>query len=206
VELIQSIRPEGYFSHFTAMQLHGLTTQVPKTSYLNFEQRATGGEGALSQQAIDRAFRQKCRVTTNMVNFQDHRICILNGRNTRQSGVIEWTTNDGANVRVTDIERTLIDATVRPIYSGGVQEVAKAFEAARDQVQISRLAAMLRKLKFLYPYHQAIGYYLERAGEYRTAQLDLLRSFKMEFDFYLTHAMKETQYVKAWRLFVPKGF
>jgi len=27
----------------------------------------------------------------------------------------------------------------------------------------------------------------------------------MEFDFYLAHDMKETQYVKEWRLHIPEG-
>jgi hypothetical protein len=67
------------------------------------------------------------------------------------------------------------------------------------------LAATLQKLSYTYPYHQAIGFYLERAG-YNPAQLDLLRRFPMEFDFYLTHQTKEKEYVKEWRLYVPKGF
>ena len=28
----------------------------------------------------------------------------------------------------------------------------------------------------------------------------------MRFDFYLTHQMAKTDYVKEWRLYVPKGF
>ena len=65
------------------------------------------------------------------------------------------------------------------------------------------LAAMLKKLAFIYPYHQAIGFYLERAG-YRSGALDLVRKIPKEFDFYLEHGLKEKDYVKEWRLFVPK--
>jgi hypothetical protein len=93
---------------------------------------------------------------------------------------------------------------VRPIYTGGVFEVAKAFELAKEQVSVNGLCAMLRKLNFIYPYHQAIGYYMERAG-YRSKQLDLVRSFPMEHDFHLTHGMTDSEYVKQWRLHVPRG-
>jgi len=110
------------------------------------------------------------------------------------------------DLRTTTLERTLIDIAVRPFYAGGVAEVAKAYEMAKDkEVSVNRLASMLTKMQFGYPYHQAIGYYLERAG-YRSAQLDLMRQFPRERDFYLTHQMTDKHYVKDWRLFVPKGF
>jgi hypothetical protein len=86
-----------------------------------------------------------------------------------------------------------------------VFEVAKAFELARETLSVNALSAMLKKLNFAYPYHQAIGFYLERAG-YRASLLDLLRRFPREFDFYLAHEMSGTRFDKAWRLHVPKGF
>ena len=33
-----------------------------------------------------------------------------------------------------------------------------------------------------------------------------LEEFKIEFDFKLDYKMKETEYIKKWRLHVPKGF
>jgi hypothetical protein len=86
-----------------------------------------------------------------------------------------------------------------------VFEVRKAYELAKDKVSVEKLVAMLRKLAYTYPYHQAIGYYLDRAG-YEPGEVELLHQSPMEFDFYLTHQMSQTDYVKKWRLFVPKGF
>ncbi len=206
LELVQSLRPQGYFTHFTAIEVHGLTEQIPKTVYLNFEQRLSGGGGNLTQEGINRAFRSKCRVSNNVTTFRDRRICVLNGQNTGQLGVHATETSDGATIRVTNIERTLIDAAVRPIYCGGVFEVARAFGTAAGQFSVNRLVSYLRKLNFTYPYHQAIGFYLDHAGHYSAAQLDLLRQFEIEFDFYLTHSMGDMEYVPQWRLFVPKGF
>ncbi|HUG93623.1 MAG TPA: hypothetical protein VML55_22475 [Planctomycetaceae bacterium] len=206
LQIVQSLKPEGYFTHYTAMRLHGLTDQIPKTVYLNFEQRATGGGGALSQDAIDRAFSRPCRVSNNKAVLGKQTIVLLNGQNTARLGVVEIESDEGARLQVSNVERTLIDATVRPIYSGGVFEVLRAFQAAHDQVSINKLVAMLRTLNFTYPYHQAIGFYLERSGAYRSSQIELLRKRPFEFDFYLAHAMREIEYVASWRLFVPKGF
>lgn len=207
LEIVSSLRPDAYFTHFTAIYLHGLTVQVPKTIFLNYEQRAssTGGGEGLSQGAIGRAFKRKCRVSSNVTTFRDHRICLLNGQNTKQLGVEDIETS-GAALRSTNIERTLIDITVRPIYSGGVFEVARTFAAAHDQFSVNRLISYLRRLNFTYPYHQAIGFYLQQTGKFTESQLSLFRNLEMHVDFYLTHDMKETDYVKEWRLFVPKGF
>jgi len=163
----------------------------------------------LTQAAIDEAFKRPVRISNNAVDFEGRRIMLLNSAFTDELGVIDHMTQlevkGNATVRVTNLERTLIDAAVRPAYSGGVFEVAKAFELAKDTLSVNALGAMLSKLSFIYPYHQAIGFYLERAG-YRASLLDLLRRFPMQFDFYLTHEMAATRYEQGWRLHVPKGF
>ena len=204
-EVVQALRGAGYFTHYTAIHLHDLTDQVPKTIYLNFEQKLRGGGGQLSQASIHRAFKAKCRVSNRVATYRDREVTLLNGMNTGELGVVELETLEHAQLRVTSIERTLIDATVRPIYSGGVFEVASAFERARGKFSVNKLVATLRKLNYTYPYHQAIGFYLERAN-YKSSQVDLLRQFEREFDFYLTHRMQQTDYNSRWRLFIPKGF
>ena len=103
------------------------------------------------------------------------------GETQANSGVIEETVvPDAGPLRLTNLERTLIDITVRPVYSGGVFEVAKAFELAKEKLSVNSLTAMLKKLEYTYPYHQAVGFYLERAG-YKSSLLDLLRKNSYEF-------------------------
>lgn len=64
----------------------------------------------------------------------------------------------GAKVRVTSLERTLLDATVRPGYAGGVANVLEAYRRAREDLNVSRLINTLGELDHVYPYHQAIGF------------------------------------------------
>ena len=205
-EVVQSLNTQGYFSHFTALQHHSLTEQLPKTIYFNIEQRLTGGGTEPSQRGIDQAFQRKCRVSQNFVTIDNWTIRLLNGRNTGELGVIQTEADVGASLRYTDTERTLIDVTVRPVYSGGPFQVAEAFEAAEPVLNVKRLVGYLRKLNFTYPYHQAIGYYMDRSGKYAPDQLAMLRDFEMRYDFYLDYGLKQTDYIKDWRLHVPKGF
>jgi hypothetical protein len=81
----------------------------------------------------------------------------------------------------------------------------KAYKLARPKVSVNKLAATLKKLDYIYPYHQAIGFYLERAGVYTESSIALLRKFDFKYDFYLTHQIKEKAYSERWRLYFPKG-
>jgi predicted transcriptional regulator of viral defense system len=206
LDLLQSLDASAYFCHYTAIHQHKLTEQVPKTIYLNVEQKRRAGGGTLTQDSLDRAFQRPCRTSSNFVEHEGFRVYMLSGAKTDQLGVIEFEVAQANGlIRLTDLERTLIDATVRPVYSGGPHEVGKAFGLARGHLSVNKLVAYLRKLDFAYPDHQAIGYYLQRAG-YEESQLRLLRKIEIRYDFYLAHQMKETDFITEWRLHVPKGF
>jgi hypothetical protein len=204
--LLMSIDEKCYLSHYTAVHAHGLTDQVPKTIYVNREQPAKPqpSEG-LAQDRIDEAFKRPTRLSRNFVNYDDSRIYLLSGKQTGNLGVIETEGPEHTTVRVTDVERTLIDITVRPEYAGGVFEVLRAYRLARDRVSVNKLVATLRKLDYLYPYHQPIGFYLERAGVYKENSIGLLRRSEFKYDFYLMHQIKDKAYSDKWRLFFPKG-
>lgn len=204
-QVLSSLDRRAYFTHYTAMYFHDLTEQVPKTIYLTTELTPRYSKGQLDQNRIDMALSRAVRESKTTARYKDKRVCFLSGMYTGELGVIEMEGPSGSSVRVTNVERTLIDITVRPVYSGGVFEVLNAYKKARDQCSVNKLTAMLKKINFTYPYHQAIGFYLERAG-YKESSIRLLRKFNMQYDFYLTHDMKERSYSKEWRLYFPKGF
>ncbi len=205
-DVLLSLRPGSFLSHYTALQLHELTDQVPKSLYVNAEQgRKVARKTTLSQAGIDTAFARAPRVSNNMCVYEGLRVYLLNGKHTGNLGVVDSVGADGARIRITDIERTLIDIVVRPVYAGGVAQVLSAFRLARERVSINKLVGMLKRIDYVYPYHQAIGFYLDKAGGYRESQVALLQEIEQTHDFYLTYQMKEKDYSREWRLFYPKG-
>ncbi|MBC8379363.1 MAG: hypothetical protein H8E62_09320 [Planctomycetes bacterium] len=205
-ELILSLMPKGYFSHYTAMYIHNLTEQIPKTIYLNCEQTPKPkSESGLEQKRIDFAFRMNTRISNRAADYNEYKIYLLNGKNTGNAGVIETDGPDSSKVRVTNIERTLIDIAVRPEYAGGPFEVLRAYENAAEVVSINKLSSILKKTDYIYPYHQVIGFYLDKCGAYRKSQIELLRKQEMIYDFYLMHKMKNPKYSSVWKLYYPEG-
>ena len=208
-DILMSLNNNSFLSHYGAIRYHGLTEQIPKVLYLNTEQPQVTANSPLTQRGIDYAFRQKPRTSNNVVEVNGYRIYGINGRETEGAGITEMEIPDIvldqlAKVRITSIERTLIDAAVRPMYAGGVNEVLKAYELAAGRCSVNQLSALLKKIGYTYPYHQAIGFYLEASGAYKASALDVIRKIPQEFDFYLTYQMEKTRYVKEWRLHVPK--
>jgi predicted transcriptional regulator of viral defense system len=202
-----NLKSNSYFSHYTALFLHGLTEQIPKSIYLTSELSQNSlVNNKLSQNSIDKAFLNQPRTSNNSAKLEDFKIFLLYGKFTNRLGIIEMTTTQDENIIVTDLERTLIDIVVRPMYSGGIYEVLQAYKKAADRVSINKLTAMLQKLSYSYPYHQSIGFILEKTGMYKESQVQLLKKFDIKYDFYLSYAIKNAQYSKEWKLYYPKGF
>lgn len=204
-ELTQSLHVRGYLSHATAVALHGLTDLIPQMLFLNVEQSIKPApRGILTQRGIDQAFSRKQRQSNMIYEQENWSITIINGKNSAALGVEEIAGPSEERLRVTNLERTLIDITVRPTYAGGIFQVLQAYQAAKERVSTNRLLATLKKLEYVYPYHQAIGFLMERAG-YGEQRYSLLRKLGFDYDFYLTHGIKEPEYSRDWRIFYPRG-
>ena len=202
-EIAVSMKREAYLCHGTATFLHGLTEQLPARIYVNSEQSPKPGSGHLTQEGINRAFSGKQRESQFVFKFGDSEALLLWGKNTGQLGVVDLEYS-GTTLKVTGLERTLIDIVVRPSYAGGIFRVLEAYRSAKDRVSVGSLIATLKKIDYVYPYHQAIGFYMQRAG-YSKSQYERLRRLGTQFDFYLAYGMKEKDYDPNWRLFFPKS-
>lgn len=204
LEVASSLRKRSYLSHATAVLLHGLTAEIPKTVYANKEQSPKPSPaGGLSQAGIDRAFKNRPRTSNFLFSYEGNKIVLLSGKNTGDLEVSEFAVPGSPPLRATKLERTLIDITVRPNYAGGVFEVLKAFKGARDRASVATLIATLARLEYVYPYHQAIGFYMELAG-YPAKHLDRLKQEGLDFDFYLSNQIHNPGYSSSWRVHYPK--
>jgi predicted transcriptional regulator of viral defense system len=205
LELAQSISLRGYISHGSAAAIHGLTTYSSDAIYLNIEQSPKPkNSSSLTQKSINLAFSRKQRQSNLIYRYSDISVIMLAGKNTEQLGVEEKPGPKSEILRVTNLERTLIDIVVRPNYAGGPEMVLEAYRAAKEKMSVDTLLNTLERLDYVYPYHQAIGYLMERA-DYPTNSCNKLRGLGLNHDFYLAHKIEEKEYCKQWRLYYPKN-
>ncbi|RKZ01111.1 hypothetical protein DRQ21_11240 [Candidatus Fermentibacteria bacterium] len=197
-----SLRSDSYLCHLSAVYLHGLTDQLPRTFYVNKEQSPKPpSNGNLSQSAIDRAFSRPQRKSKYEFRVGNDKVILLSGKNTGRLGV---ETDTQTNLDVTNIERTLIDIAVRPRYAGGVFQVSKAYQTAVNEIDTGEILRLLSLMNYKYPYHQSIGFYLWRAG-LSESELEPFLSLGMSFDFYLDYSIAHPIHNKLWRVYHPQG-
>lgn len=203
-EFALAMHDKAYLSHYSAISLLNLTEQIPKRVYITIEQskKYIFSNSILEQSVVDTVFAGQQRMSLYEVDYKGYSITILRGKNTGDIGV-----KSIGSIKSTNIERTLIDAVVRPGYSGGVNEVLKAFiNAGTQKVSVNKILMYLNKIDYIYPYHQAIGFYMEKAGVYKQSQIDLLKALEQPIKFYLTYGMKEMDFSTQWNIYFPKGF
>lgn len=204
-QLALSIAPNAYLSHGTAASLHGLVTRAMNPIYVNKEQspkHVTGQD--LNQGAIDRAFARPQRVSNYELRYSVWRFVLLSGKQTGRLGIVRLPSGQGESVEVTGLERTLVDIVVRPVYAGGVFQVLTAFKRAGNRVRLNTLIDTLDSLEYVYPYHQAVGFYMEKAN-YPPTWLNKFQSMGLDYNFYLAHGMEQTAFDSRWRIFYPTG-
>ena len=204
-EMALSLRSGSYLSHATAVFLHGLNDQIPKTIYVNHEQSQKPiSNFPLTQERINLAFASKQRTSNFIYSYEGNRIVLVSGKNSNRLEVATIPGPTGEPLECTKLERTLIDIVVRPAYSGGIFQVFEAYKVAKDRISTNVLVATLKKLAYIYPYHQAIGFLMQRAG-YSEATLSRLKNLGLDFDFYLVHGAKRTSFDTSWRIYYPEG-
>jgi hypothetical protein len=193
---------DSYLSHASALEVHGLGSS--EMTYVNREQSPKKTTSRLSQGRIDMAFENQPRRSAFEFVSGSFRVTFLNGKHTGDAGVIEMPSPSAERVRVTSLERTFIDCVVRPQYAGGIVKIAAAYRDGAHRVSIPDMVLLLKKTKYIYPYHQAIGFLLQMAG--RTEEdLKPLLSLGLRFKFYLDYGMEAPAFVPQWKLYYPAG-
>ncbi len=206
-EIGLTLRTSCFLSHLSALYVNNLLEKVPKLIYINSEQKPKPPIlTPISQQSIDIAFRNPQRTTNNIATLGNREIHILNGMYTGQLGVTTVNHKEGLNLHVTSVERTLIDSVVRPTYSGGPATILEAFHIAglKRICSPQTILTLLAKLNFRYPYLQAIGFYMERSGQYSEHLQLIYKKCALQFDFYVSHNEDDLEYSSQWKIYFPK--
>ncbi len=200
-----AIKRGAYLSHASAAVIHALLPPLAdEPVYVNKEQSPKPPpKGGLTQDSIDRAFRNRPRHSNFEFRHNDRTLVLLAGKSTSRLEVgPAFLPTTPIKVDATSIERTLADLVVRPNYARGPLGVLTAFQRARGRLDSERLVRVLEQLGHMYPYHQSIGFFMERAG-FDSNDLRRVAALPRAFNFYASYQMVSAAFDPTWRVFYP---
>jgi len=112
-----------YISHASAMEIHQMTTQPQLVIYTCAAKRV-----------------RPCTIMGTEFRF-------VHCRKNTAFGIIEHWIEKTEKIRVSDIERTVIDGLARPEYCGGISELAKGMAMRRRDIDTRKLVDYALRLK-----------------------------------------------------------
>jgi len=210
-ELAAKMFPEGYFCNLSSIYFHSLTNQIPKTIYLCHEtisgSRKAQADG-ITNALLRSVFIKKHRRTSYVFTVHDCEIVVVDRNKNSDYGV---STVHGHTAllpnssRFTSVERALIDAIVSPQYNGGIVSVYTYFKKARQKIDGKRLMEIYRKLDFVYPYAQVLGFFLDSIGLQKLAT-EIFNTYPPQHKFFVDRNAKASwNYDEKWKLYYPNG-
>jgi predicted transcriptional regulator of viral defense system len=165
-----------YLSHATAMEIHGMTTQPQLVVMVSTP-------------------KPRRPVTTLGVEFR-----FVRCRRKHLFGLTDHWVTKQEKVRVSDLERTIIDGLKQPEHCGGLTEVAKGLWMRREDVNADRLVQYAKRIG-VGAVVRRLGFLLEAYELASAPELDRLRnaltSTYVRLDPILPAAGKR---LRRWRL------
>lgn len=139
-ELAMKLAQPAAISHWSALMVHDLTDQLPRTTYISTV------KGAVTQSS-----RHVHCFDFHFVQFTSERFF-----------GVETTWSGDSQVQVTDLERTVIDAISRPKYCGDLAIAQLAVFGAGSRLDLERIVDYALKLDAATC--KRLGWHLERYG------------------------------------------
>ena len=140
LEALQAYRPAGVLCYFSALELHGLTTQP--TPHYHLALFRPDPNPSSSEAKFDSSGRPP---PLGIAAFSmDGVCCLLTGRDPKNlQGIQRRRLNPQCIVRVTTLEQTLLDCLHRPGSVGGAAAVFEAWETGVPKVKVDQLWMLL---------------------------------------------------------------
>lgn len=176
-EIGSAINKGAYISHHSALEYHGIANQVFFTMTVSSPERFTP-------------------FSCDGITYMSYQSKILSGIQTPITAPL---------VRVTDLERTIIDCIYDLNQAGGIEEVLESLRLI-PQLDVSKLLAYLEEYNQIFLWQKA-GFFLEHFAEKLHISKDFFDECKSKINNrkkYLTDD-KGQIYFADWKLYAPNN-
>jgi len=215
LELINVFGRNSYASYFTALYINELTDQVPKTYHVtiprsNRNRLSVKSYSELDFYSVRDTFMKKPRKTNYILRYENNRYVLLERDVIYSLGVRNkkfLSEQKEVEIRVTDLEQTLLDCAIAPYHSGGINSVLTAFNLASEDLNLGRLFSYYKAEGYIYPYWQRVGFLIENAIGVEQAKIwDGLFTDEKK-PFFLMHQYQASWLCdRNWKIYYPPSF
>jgi predicted transcriptional regulator of viral defense system len=175
-EIVKS--PHYYISYYSAMDIHNMVTHPITKVYVTTPKREYK-----KKRIVGNATFEFIYISANHI-----------------WGVKKIWVTKSEQVRVSDIERTVIDCLYRPKYCGGVLEIVKGLWMKKQEIDLEKLLDNAVKFK-KFVVIKRLGYILESLSLQDTGDLAKLRTH-INNKYYILDPLLSTKdtYKNSWKL------
>lgn len=167
-----------FISHYSAMQLHGMTSQSIQTIFIS--------------QSVQRRSPQELRIPIRFVTVPKKRFWGLEEK---------WVTNE-EKIWVSDRERTVCDILDRPDLGGGISEIARGLWLVKKEIGASKLVRYAKRFGS-YAAAKRLGFLMETLGVGSPQQIKEMYQFirsSVSYAFFDPTLKKTGRHLRRWRL------
>lgn len=170
------IEPNPYYiSHYSALNIHKMITQPIMTVYISTPKR-----------------RKKAKILGANYRF-------IYAKLSKLWGIEEVWAKPTEKVKVSDLERTVIDCLDNPKLCGGISELAKGLWTKRKEIDYERLAKYVERFSSK-AVAKRLGFLLELYEIGEDALAKLKRSISPSFVLLDPTLPAEGKYLSSWKL------
>ncbi|TAM45819.1 MAG: hypothetical protein EPN55_07380 [Gammaproteobacteria bacterium] len=213
LEIAVAFSPRSYLCYQTALFWNELTEQVPHTFYIATERSGTSYKSAAPESfdefELRDAFVKLPKEHPNVASFGEYRFVFLARAYTGNAGVESRLIpfkQVKVQIRITGLERTLLDCISAPENAGGIANAVDAMRRAADRIEIGTLIELYTKLHFKYPHWQRVGLLLDRLVSPTYAEKWKSHFGIPKHKFYLAKGYKlGWEFDQLWGVYYPKG-
>lgn len=134
-EILMEVHPYAALSHLTALAFHGLTDLNPAEIHATIAERPEEFPPGTSSEDWEETTLVRGRLIEEVLGIpiRWHRL-----KRSSLLGTAEYAPH-GFPIRATDPEMTLVDGLLHPEWSGGIENVFRAWRRASDLIDVDRL-------------------------------------------------------------------
>lgn len=197
LDFCNSLSKNTFFSMTTALNIQGFTDFRNSYIFVSKERTKRVEQGSINliQENIDNAFKKKPKRTTAHDKIENYNIILLEANNTNSFEIIKYN-----GYKISSINRSFVEIISNIHYFQSSSRVIEVFSKIKDSLNIDIIYDVIDNFKFIYPYFQLAGYYLERIG-YSKDELLKFHSKKQNLKFYTEKNKDNYSFDSYWNIF-----